>query len=322
MDDLARNNAHELLMNSLRSVQALLNDRRVQEIMINGPDDVWVERAGEGITKTDIAISDVEIRSTIRLLASIENKDVRDRGKDSIVDARITGFRFAAAMKPTSLLGPSLSIRKHSPVHLGLDDYVSQGAVSDDMAGLLRSMIRGKKNVLVAGGTSSGKTTFVNALIAEVDPAERVVTIEDTQELAVKAPNWVALVSNEQEGVTTRDLVRLSLRFRPDRIIVGEVRGAEAFDLLDASNTGHDGCMATLHANDSHGALSRFESLVLRSGINWPHQAIKAQIADSFDYVVHMARINGKRLLREVLAVKGFDYASGQYQTEAVYSLS
>ena len=322
MDDIARNNAHELLMNSLRSVQELLSDPLVQEVMINAPNDVWVERAGVGISKTDICISDVEIRSTIRLLASLEDKDVRDKGKDSIVDARITGFRFAAAMKPTSLNGPSISIRKHSPVHLGLEDYVKQGAVSEEMAALLRSMIIEKKNVLVAGGTSSGKTTFVNALIGEVDGADRVVTIEDTQELAVKAPNWVALVSNEQEGVTTRDLVRLSLRFRPDRIIVGEVRGAEAFDLLDASNTGHDGCMATLHANDSHGALSRFESLVLRSGINWPHNAIKAQIADSFDYVVHMARVNGKRLLKEILAVKGFNYSTGQYETETIFALS
>lgn len=321
MDQQTRNNAHVLLRNSLRSVGHLLEDPLVQEVMINGPNNVWVEKAGQGITKTEVDISDVEIRSSIQLLASLENKEAKDRGKESIIDSRLDGFRFAAAMKPTSMQGPSISIRKHNPVHLSLDDYVANGAIPEDMADVLRKMVQERKNVVVAGGTSSGKTTFVNALIGEVDSCDRVLTIEDTQELKVKVPNWVPLISNEQEGVTTRDLVRLSLRFRPDRIIVGEVRGGEAFDLLDAANTGHDGCLATLHANNCAGALSRFESLVLRAGVNWPHEAIKAQIADTFDFVVFMARVKTGRKLAEIMAINGFDFDSKRYITEEVYRL-
>ena len=321
MDYQTRTNTHELLRNSLGAIAHLLEDDKVQEVMINGPDNVWVERAGYGIVKTDVAIQEVEIQSAIQLLACLEHKEAAERGKDSIIDSRLDGFRFAAALKPTSMHGPSISIRKHNPVHLTLDDYVASGSIPPEMAEVLREMVRAKKNVIVAGGTSSGKTTFANALIAEIDGAERLVTIEDTQELKVKVPNWVSLISNEQEGVTTRDLVRLSLRFRPDRIIVGEVRGGEAFDLLDAANTGHDGCLATLHANNCMGALSRLESLVLRAGINWPHEAIKAQIGMTFDYVVFMARVKTGRKLAEIMAVKGFDYESKRYITEHLYRL-
>lgn len=319
MDHQTKQNSHKMLWHSLCPVASLMEDPMVQEVMINGPNDVWVERAGEGITQTDIAISEIEIRGAIVVLASLESKEAKDKGIESIIDSRLDGFRFAAAMRPTSMRGPSISIRKHNPVHLSLEDYVANGAMPENMASALSQMVKGRKNMLIAGGTSSGKTTFANALIGEVDPKDRVLTIEDTQELKVKVPNWVPLISNEQEGVTTRHLVRLSLRFRPDRIIVGEVRGGEAFDLLDAANTGHDGCLATLHANNCAGALSRFESLVLRSGINWPHEAIKAQIAETFDYVVFMARMSSGRKLAEILKVNGFDFDTKRYLTEEIY---
>ena len=320
MDQQTLTNTHALLRNALGPIAPLLEDGLVQEVMINGPDDVWVERAGRGkLDKTEIRISEIEIISAIQLLASLENKQAQQRGKNSIIDSRLDGFRFAAAMKPTAIRGPSICIRKHNPVHLSLDDYVAGGSVTPDMAEKLRQMVRARRNIIIAGGTSSGKTTFANALIGEIDADERVVTIEDTQELKVKVAHWVPLGSNEQEDVTTRDLVRLALRFRPDRIIVGEVRGGEAFDMVDAANTGHDGLMATLHANNCLGALSRLESLVLRAGINWPHEAIKAQIASSFDYVVFMARVDGKRKLTEVLKIEGFDFSSKQYVTQGVY---
>ncbi|WP_341744807.1 CpaF family protein [Azonexus hydrophilus] len=322
MDQQTRDNALNMLMNALRPVRHLMDDGQVQEIMVNGPDDVWVEIARKGISKTEIQFSSLEIRSVIQLLASLENKQARERGKDSIIDARMDGYRFAAVMKPTSMKGPSLSIRKHNPVHLSLDDYVNDGAVPPDMAEVLREIIEARKNIIVAGGTSSGKTTFVNSLIGQIDAGDRIVTIEDTQELKVLVPNWISLIANEQEGVTTRDLVRLSLRLRPDRIIVGEVRGGEAFDLLDAANTGHDGCLATMHASSAIGALSRFESLVLRAGINWPHEAIKAQIAETFDYVVFMARMKGGRKLSQILSLKGFDFSTKQYITHEIYRVN
>lgn len=321
MDTQLRGNAHIMLRNSLSAISGLMDDDRVQEIMINGPNNVWVERAGDGIIKTDVAISEIDIIGAITLLASLEHKEAKTRGADSIIDSRLDGFRFAAAMKPTAMTGPSISIRKHSPVHLSLSDYVAKGAIPQDMADLISKIVKDHRNIIVAGGTSSGKTTLVNALIGEIDPVDRVLTIEDTQELKVLVPNWVPLISNEQEGVTTRHLVRLALRFRPDRIIVGEVRGPEAFDLLDAANTGHDGCLATLHANNSIGALSRFESLVLRSGINWPHEAIKAQIADTFDYVIFMARLQSGRQLAEIVKIDGFNPETKQYITTDIYRL-
>jgi len=321
MDEQTRLNAHELLRNALMPTSHLLDDPLVQEVMINGPNDVWVERAGQEKEKTDIEISEIEINSAIQLLASLENKDAKERGKHSIIDSRLEGFRFAAAMKPTSLNGSSMCIRKHSPVDLNLDDYVADGSIPPEMASFLRELVQKKKNLIVAGGTSSGKTTFVNALIGEIDPSQRVITIEDTQELKVKVPNWVAFGSNEQDDLTTRDCVRLAMRYAPSRIIVGEVRGAEAFDLLDAANTGHDGCVATLHANNCTGALGRLESLVLRAGLNWPHEAIKAAIADAFDYVIFMARVARKRKLVEILAIKGFDFETKRYITEEVYRL-
>jgi Flp pilus assembly CpaF family ATPase len=233
------------------------------------------------------------------------------------VDARMDGFRVAAALSPTSVRGPSMCIRKHNPVHLKLDDYVKAGAITPEWAERLREMVRSHKNILVAGATSSGKTTAVNALLAEIPPEERILTIEDTPELKVISPNWVSLESNAQKGVSTRELVRLALRYRPDRVIVGEVRGGEAFDLLDAANTGHDGVIATLHASSALDALSRFETLILRGGVEWPHRAICAQIARTIDYVVFMARRNGVRGLQEVLEIE--DFIDGRYVTKMLF---
>lgn len=318
MDRSTKQHAQTLLRNTLKSVAAYMDDPDVQEIMVNGENDVWVERKGQ-VFKTDTQISEIDIRSAITVLARLENKEAKEGARESILDARLEGMRVAAALAPTSVKGPAIAIRKHSSVHLALDDYVSQGAMPQSAADMLRTFIGERKNIIVAGGTSSGKTTALNALIAEIDKDDRILTIEDTPELKVRTPNWVSLMSNDQEGVSTRDLVRLALRFRPDRIIVGEVRGGEAFDLLDAANTGHEGSIATIHANGAFAALSRFESLVLRSGINWPHESIRAQIAETFHYVVFMARRNGKRALAEIMALKGYDFETRQYVFEFLY---
>lgn len=318
MDRSTKLHAQTLLRNTLKSISSFMDDPDVQEIMINGENDVWVERKGQ-VSKADIQIPDIDIRSAITVLARLENKEAKEGSKESILDARLEGMRVAAAMAPTSIRGASIAIRKHSSVHLSLDDYVANGAMPQSAADMLRSFIAERKNIIVAGGTSSGKTTALNALIAEIDNTDRVLTIEDTPELKVLTPNWVPLMSNEQEGISTRDLVRLALRYRPDRIIVGEVRGGEAFDLLDAANTGHEGSIATIHANGALSALSRFESLVLRSGVQWPHEAIKAQIGETFHYVVFMARRNGKRVLAEIMALKGYGFEAKQYEYEFLY---
>lgn len=320
MDKLTTASALTSLLNALQPIRPLLDDALVQEVEINGPNDVWYERAGVH-QKADVTISEGQIGTAITVLARLDHKDAKSGTPDGLIDARMDGFRVAAALSPTSVRGPSMCIRKHNPLHLTLQDYVNAGAFPSEWLPRLRDMVVGHKNILIAGGTSSGKTTFTNALIGEIPSDERVITIEDTPELKVTVPNWVAFESNAQKGITTRSLVKLSLRYRPDRIIVGEVRGDEAYDLLDAANTGHDGVIATLHANSSFDALSRFETLVLRSGINWPHRAICSQIARTFDYVIFMARHKGVRRLQEVLELSDYDGETEKYEYKIIYQL-
>ena len=348
MDRSTEQRSREVLANTLAPIAPLMGDPAVQEIMINGPDDVWVERSGR-ITRLGVQISDIQIRSAISVLARLEAKEAKEGTADGMVDSRMEGMRVAGVLAPTAVKGHAISIRKHSPVHLSLDDYDKAGAFrsrsenesnaettsspdrpadtavlrgGSSLKTFLRWMVKTRKNVIVAGGTSSGKTTFLNALIGEFDEADRVLTIEDTPELRVRVPNWVCLESNEQTGVTTRALVRLALRMRPDRLLVGEVRGGEAFDLMQAANTGHDGCLATVHANSAYAALSRLESLVLTSGVDWPHVAIQAEIARTFQFVVFMARRGHRRVLEEVMEVRGFSRETSAYAVQHLYRRS
>lgn len=320
MDAIVSQAAISNLMHSLAPIRHLMEDPTVQEIMINKADDVWVERAGVK-SRTDIKISDISISGAITVLGRLNRKDVTPGTPDGIVDAKLPGLRIAACLPPISVFGPSMCIRKHSETLFTLDDYVTAGSLTAEWAENIRTMVRTHRNILVVGGTSSGKTTFVNALINEIDPGERVFTIEDTPELKVRVPNWTPFEVNNQQGVTARLLLKLALRYAPSRILVGEVRGGEAYDLLDAANTGHDGCIATLHANSAFDALSRMETLVLQGGVDWPHHAICAQISRTFHNVIFMAKRNGVRQLCQVLAMKGFDRTTGQYDTEMLLQL-
>lgn len=319
MDALTKKAALDGLANALAPIRHLLDDPQIQEIEINGPDNIWVERAGQQ-DKADIKLPEFNICNAITVLARLSRKDAKGGTPNGIIDAKLDGFRIAAVLPPTSVLGPSICIRKHNPVVLGLEDYVANGAMPSDVADSIRSMVVGKKNILVAGSTSSGKTTLVNAMIALIPEDERVLTIEDTVELKVRAPNRVLFESNEQSGVTTRMLIKLALRYRPDRIIVGEVRGGEAYDLLQAANTGHDGCIATLHANSAIDSLSRLETMILQADVNWPHAAICAQIARTFDYVIFMSRRRGKRELTEMIKLEDYDTQSGKYQFSQLFN--
>lgn len=319
MDQPTRKAALEGLANALNPIKALMEDPLVQEIEINGPNNVWIERDGVQ-SKVDIALSESLIRNAISVLARLSGKNAKGGTPDGIIDARLDGFRVAAVLPPTAVLGPSICIRKHNPVALALKDYVSSGAMPAPIAEAIATMVTGRKNIIVAGSTSSGKTTFVNAMIAVIPPEERVLTIEDTVELKVNSPNWVSLESNEPAGVTTRMLIKLSLRYRPDRIIVGEVRGAEAYDLLQAANTGHDGCIATLHANSAYDAMSRLETMILQADVNWPHAAICAQIARTFDYVIFMNRQRGKRKLASILEITDYDTDNRKYICNPIYN--
>ena len=322
MERSTKNNTIQLLQNSLRPIAAYMDDPQVQEIMINAPDNVWIERDGV-VFKTDIRISEVEIRSAITLLAKMSGKDAKAGSEDSIIDARTDGFRIAAALAPVSVYGHSICIRKHSIRKLSLEDYLESGAIDQPTYNLLLNIVLDRKAVIIAGGTSSGKTTFLNAMINKVPHHEVIRTVEDTHELSITSPNWVAFEANPRAGVTIRSLVKLCLRYRPDRIILGEVRGGEAFDLIQAANTGHDGSFATLHANSAKAALSRLETLTMTAGIGWPLEAIRAEIGSAFNYVIFLSRmtVNGRtvRGIKEIVEVNGYDQASNEYRLKSLY---
>jgi len=320
MDKSNTKMAIENLKHALSVLQPYFDNPSVQEIMVNGPGDVWVEEKGR-INKLEVSLSETSIRSAIQILARLSGKEASASSADAIIDARMEGYRIAAAMMPISTSGSSISIRKHSKVVKELVEYVTDGAVPLEVHDLLVKAVIDRKNILISGGTSSGKTTFLNALAKKIPHSERVLTIEDTKELQILAPNSISFESNVRQGISIRDLVKLALRYRPDRIIVGEVRGPEAFDLMQAMNTGHDGGFATLHANSSHAALRRLESLVLTTpDVDWGMDAIRSQIGMTFDYVIHLARdAEGRRGVKEVLQLHDFNYERKDYDFELVY---
>ncbi|MCH2457870.1 MAG: P-type conjugative transfer ATPase TrbB [Henriciella sp.] len=285
------------------------------EIMANPDGSVWIEKAGIGliVSKHTLAPSDRE--RVIRLVASGVGEAA---GRTSpIVSAELpgSGERFEGLLPPVST-APCFSIRKPATTPFQLGDYVAQGALAPALAEALKDSIATRTNILIAGGTSSGKTTFTNALLAESSlHDDRIVILEDTRELRCAAPNVVQLRTH-RETATLQDLVRSTLRLRPDRIIVGEVRGAEALDLLKAWNTGHPGGITTLHANSALGALARLEQLTLEATPRSPFDLI----AEAIDVVVFMSRAGGQRRIEEALRVTGFDGEG--YQTTPLVSRS
>ena len=311
MDRATKEHAIGMLSDILKPIAPYLDSAEVQEIMVNGPNEVWIEERGQ-TRKLEVQLDHVAIASAIAMLARIVGKVADTEGGGALIDARLDGLRFAAALESVSTKGPSLCIRRHSQVLLTLEEYVDMGALDEGRAHVIREAVEKRRNLLVSGGTSSGKTTALNAMIALIGADERVVSIEDTRELQVEAPNWVPFEANETAGISIRHLVRHALRYRPDRIVVGEVRGPEAFDLMQAMNTGHDGGMATIHANCARDALARLEGLVLTTpDVDWPLDAIRDQIGRTFDYVIHMERgkVEGRAVRRfaEIVRVERYD---------------
>jgi len=289
-------------------IQALIDDDGISEIMINGPSQVWIERAGK-LFLTDVTFSGDE--HLMRLLQRIVAPLGRRIDESSpYVDARLPdGSRVNAVIPPLSLIGPILTIRKFRKNPLSPSDLVANGTLTQDALDFLRATVRGRTNVIVVGGTGSGKSTLLNTLSSFISPRERIITIEDAAELRLQQVHVLTLESRPpniegQGAVAIRDLLRNSLRMRPDRIVVGECRGGEALDMLQAMNTGHEGSMTTVHANSPRDAISRIETMVLMAGAELPLRAIREQIASAVDLVVYIERIqDGSRRITQVSEV-------------------
>ena len=292
----------------LGPLEDLLADPAVEEVMVNGPGTVYVERHGR-LEPTEVAFADEEeLRHTIeRILAPLGR---RVDELSPMVDARLAdGSRVNVVVPPLAIDGPAVSIRRFGAERPGPDELVARGSLGRAQRRLLERAVAERRSVLVSGGTGSGKTTLLNALSSFIAPGERVVTIEDAAELRLQQPHVVPLESRpagiEGRGeVTIRDLLRNALRMRPDRIVIGEVRGPEALDLLTALNTGHDGALSTLHANSPADAIARLETLALMADVGLPHAAIAEQVRRGIDLVVHLERRpDGSRVVAEIAEV-------------------
>lgn len=284
----------------------LMKDSSITEIMVNRWDTIYIERGGQ-LTAAPFRFPDP--RALEELIQGLLFSAGMDIGKSLYFDGTFPdGTRFNVALPPFAANGPTLTIRKHGPTVNTLEKLVQKKALPTKVAVFLSAVVRARMNLLIAGGTGSGKTTLLNALAGAIPANERVITIEDTGELRLPLPHWVRLLTRTQGPVTmdTRQALMNSLRMRPDRIIVGEVRGAEAWDMLQAMNTGHDGSMTTIHANSSIDALTRLESLVLTTGIDLPLRSLRQNIAQALDVVVQLRRSkNGNRYVSEILEVTG-----------------
>jgi len=293
-------------------LEPLLNDPDITEIMVNGHDQIFVERLGL-IERTSVKFEDDEhlMRVIDRIVSPIGR---RIDETSPMVDARLpSGYRVNATIPPLSLTGPILTIRKFAARPFQVQDLISNGTLTVGLVNLLKACVEARINLVVSGGTGTGKTTFLNVLSSFIPDGERVITIEDTAELQLQQPHVVRLEKRppnvEGKGeITIRQLVINALRMRPDRIIVGECRGGEAMDMLQAMNTGHDGSMTTIHANSPRDALRRLETMVMMAGMELPLKAIREQIASSIDLVVQLARLrDGSRKVVKVSEVQGME---------------
>ncbi|MCF6466672.1 CpaF family protein [Clostridium sp. Cult2] len=293
-------------------ITSLIGDPTITEIMVNGPEDIYIERKGRIIKVENSFRDDNHIMHTIDKIISPLGRRVDE--SSPMVDGRLPdGSRVNVIIPPLSVKGPTITIRKFAVEPYTLEDLITFGTLNQDLARILKASVRGRINIIVSGGTGSGKTTLLNVISGFIPNAERIVTIEDAAELQLQQEHVVSLESRppniEGKGqITIRDLVINSLRMRPDRIIVGEVRGGEALDMLQAMNTGHDGSITTIHANSARDTLARLETMVMMSGMELPSRAIREQISSAINLIVYCSRFNdGSRKIVKVTEIVGME---------------
>ena len=315
LTNLERSHLFNLIDNEINGygpLTELLKDKNVTEIMVNSPEEVYIEIDGQLIRDEGVSfINDEHIIRTIQRLIEPLGRTID--AANPMVDSRLAdGSRINAVIPPLSTKGPVITIRKFKESMTNIEDLIRIGSITPYMARFLEASVKGKLNIIVCGGTGSGKTTLLNILSGFISEDERIITIEDAAELKLRQNHVISLetrTTNYDSGneITIRDLVINSLRMRPDRIIVGEVRGKEAFDMLQAMNTGHDGSLTTLHANGCEDALNRLETMILMAGLEIPVKAIREYIHNAIDLVVNIERMSdGKRKVTSICEIKGF----------------
>ncbi len=305
-----------MILPYLKPIEHLILDPEVSEIMVNADGSVFMERAGLITSMPDLTISERQRQAAVRNIARILDDDISD--EKPLLDSRLPdGSRVAAVMAPTSVGGTILSIRKFRAAFFTAEEMVRIGSLSLEVLACLRTAVETHQTILISGGTGTGKTTLLNALAAFLPQHERVVLIEDTAEISICLPNLIRLEARraqpEMPAVTIRELLRQTLRLRPDRIIVGEVRGAEAFDLLQALNTGHQGTISTIHANSAQMAISRFHTCVTMAGMEQSERAVSRNIAEVVNVIVQLERRGGLRRVAQVLRVDKYHADTDSY---------
>ena len=293
-------------------LDTIISDDNITEVMINGPDNVFVEKAGKVQRLEQKFESERRLEDIIQRIVGLAGREVNQA--NPIVDTRLPdGSRVNVVLPPIALCGPTITIRKFSKEPMTIEKLIAYGSITRDIANKLELLVKAKYNIFICGGTGSGKTTFLNALSNYIPKDERVITIEDSAELQiVGVDNLVSLETRNANAtgagaITIRDLIKSSLRMRPERIVVGEVRGGEALDMLQAMNTGHDGSLSTGHANSTNDMLSRLETMVLQGADGLPLEAIRQQIASAVDIMIHLSRLRDhSRKTMEITEVVGF----------------
>jgi pilus assembly protein CpaF len=306
----------------LKPIEPLILDDTISDILVNGSAAVFIERHGQMQAVPGVVVPERSLQVAVRNIARVLGDEISE--EKPLLDARLPdGSRVAAVFPPCSVTGTTLAIRKfHSKLYTA-EELVHTGTLPKEVLHILRQSIERRENILISGGTGTGKTTMLNALGAFLPSEDRVVVIEDTSEIQLTQKNLVRLEARRQQSnlpaVTIRDLLRATLRLRPDRIVVGEVRGEEAMDLLQALNTGHAGTLCTIHANSAAKTLSRFATCVQLSGVDLPYKAVRANIAEALNVVLHIERHHGKRFVTEVLRVKAYDQERDCYEFEMLF---
>jgi pilus assembly protein CpaF len=313
---------YDLILPFLRPIEPLLLDESISEIMGNPDASWWYERDGIVFPDTSISFDAGKLRTGLEVIANQLGKRLDE--DNPLLHAQLPdGSRLAAVIPPVVRPAPALTIRKFPSRHYTVDDLIARGTLPRSLAEFLAAQIRSGKTLLISGGTSTGKTTVLRALASAIPADQRIVVIEDTSELHLQKPNLLAVecqTDTFKASISFDDLLKSALRWRPDRIILGEVRGIEARTLLDSLNTGHTGSLATIHANSAAKALRRFANLALRSHAQATFEDIEAEIGEAIDYVVHVEHEPGRRVIREVLRIEDYDRRAQQFKFATIYS--